>query len=170
MAPVRHLRLPAGFLISILVSWTPSIVSAETDGDWTKDGPGIKHKITINDLPPPYATKSANNDPRVVRRPAGAQLQVPPGFKIEEYASGFVYPRFLLTAPNGDIFVTESRSDTIKILRDSGGNARPATEIFANHGMNDPFGIAFYPPGPEPQFLYVANTNEVVRFPYRNGD
>src|SRR5205823_4105350 len=33
-----------------------------------------------------------------------------------------------------------------------------------------PFGIAFYPPGPEPKYVYVANTDSVVRFPYQNGD
>ena len=76
-----------------------------------------------------------------------------------------------ITAPNGDIFVIESRSNSIKILRDSDDDGKPdATEIFADRSMNDPFGIAFYPPGPEPQFLYVANTNGIVRFPYRNGD
>ena len=84
-------------------------------GDWTQDAPGVRHKITLEDLPPPYATESAQNGPRVARRPPGAQLRVPAGFKIEEYASGSVYPRFLLTAPNGDIFVTESRSNSIKV-------------------------------------------------------
>src|SRR5436305_910038 len=144
---------------------------ASVTADWTQDAPGVRHKITLADLPPPFATKSANNGPRVVRRPAGAQLRVPDGFKVEEFASGFVNPRFLLTAPNGDIFVTESRSNVIKVLRDADGDGKPElTETFVSSGLNDPFGIAFYPPGPEPQFLYVANTNGVVRFPYRNGD
>jgi glucose/arabinose dehydrogenase len=172
MAPARHLRVPPALIIALLVSWTSRLASAATDpGDWTKDAPGVRHKITIDDLPSPYTTKSADNDPRVIGRPAGAQLRVPAGFTIEEYASGFAYPRFLLTAPNGDIFVTESRSDKIKVLRNSDGDGKPdATEVFADQGMNDPFGIAFHPPGPDPQFLYVANTNGVVRFPYRNGD
>jgi glucose/arabinose dehydrogenase len=140
-------------------------------GDWKQDAPGVRHKITISDLPPPYATESAQNDAQVVRRPPGAELRAPPGFRVEEYASGFVYPRFLLTAPNGDIFVTESRSNSIKVLRDKDSDGKPdATEVFADSGLKDPFGIAFYPPGPEPQFLYVANTNGIVRFPYRNGD
>jgi len=144
---------------------------APINADWTQDAPGVRHKITLADLPPPNATESANNGPRVVRRPAGAQPQVPAGFKIEEFASGFVNPRFLLTAPNGDIFVTESRSNLIKVLRDADGDGKPElTETFADRGLNEPFGIAFYPPGAEPQFLYVANTNGVVRFPYRNGD
>ena len=157
-----------------LASATP--VFAETPiapatADWTHDAPGVRHRITLDDLPAPYATKSVQNDARVVRRPSSGQPRVPPGFKIEEYASGFVYPRFLLTAPNGDIYITESRSDSVKVLRDSDGNGKPdTTEIFADRDMNNPFGIAFYPPGPEPQFLYVANTNSVVRFPYHNGD
>jgi len=33
-----------------------------------------------------------------------------------------------------------------------------------------PFGIAFYPPGPDPKYVYIANTDSVVRFPYENGD
>lgn len=139
--------------------------------DWKQDGPGVRHKITLADLPLPYTTKSAQNGPHVVRPPPGAELRVPAGFKIEEYASGLVDPRFLLRAPNGEIFVTESRSNTIKVLGHPSGSGRPnATEVFADRALNDPFGIAFYPPGAEPQFLYVANTDSVVRFPYRNGD
>ena len=174
-------RLLCG-LVTILSCLLPSPgqIAAETKSitgnaavtsDWTQDAPGVRHKITLEDLPPPYATESASNSPRVVRQPAGAQPRVPPGFKIERYASGFSYPRYLLTAPNGDIFVTESRTNSIKVLRDKEGDGKPdLTESFADSGMNDPFGIAFYPPGAEPQFLYVANTNGVVRFPYRNGD
>jgi glucose/arabinose dehydrogenase len=144
---------------------------APADADWHQDAPGVHHKITLADLPAPYATKSVDNGPRLVRQPAGAQPRVPAGFKIEQFASGFSYPRYLATAPNGDIFVTESNQNSVKILRDTDGDGKPdLTETFANTGMNKPFGIAFYPPGPEPQFLYVANTNGVVRFPYGNGD
>src|SRR6266513_4216309 len=77
-------------------------------GDWTSDAPGVRHKITVEDLPAPGSDVLAINPPRVVGRPAGAQLKVPPGFKIDMYAGGFRNPRFLLTAPNGDIFVTAS--------------------------------------------------------------
>ena len=144
---------------------------APFNADWHQDAPGVRHKITLADLPPPYATKSVSNGPREVRAPAGAAPRVPAGFKIEQYASGFSYPRYLLTAPNGDLFVTESYENNIKVLRDTNGDGKPdLTETFASDGMNKPFGIAFYPPGAEPQFLYVANTNGIVRFPYRNGD
>jgi len=178
-----HPRFVSRSLLACGLGWILSIANTNSSAgeslkgavaltsDWTQDAPGVSHKITVEDLPAPYATESAQNGPRVVRRPAGAQLHVPRGFKIEEYAGGFSNPRFLLTAPNGDIFVTESRSNAIKVLRDSDGDGKPdVTATFAERNMNDPFGIAFYPPGPEPQFLYVANTNGVVRFPYRNGD
>src|SRR6266567_6736177 len=140
-------------------------------GDWTSDAAGVRRKITVQDLPTPSSNVLAINLPRVIARPADGQLQVPPGFKIDLYASGFRDPRFLLTAANGDIFVTESRANQIKILRDTKGNGKPdVTEIFAERDLNKPFGVAFYPPGNDPQFLYVANTDGVVRFPYRNGD
>jgi len=140
-------------------------------GDWTKDAPGVRRKITVRDLPPPSSNVLTINLPRVARPPADARLQVPRGFKIDLYASGFRDPRFLLNAPNGDIFVSESRANRIKVLRDTKSNGKPdVVQIFAERDLNKPFGIAFYPPGNEPQFLYVANTDGIIRFPYRNGD
>ena len=140
-------------------------------GDWTRDAPGVRRRITVNDLPPPSSNAWAINRARVVERPAGAQLQMPPGFKIGMYAEGFRDPRYLRTATNGDIFVAESRANQIKVLRDTKGAGKPdVTEIFAECDLNKPFGMAFYPPGNDPQFLYVANTDGVIRFQYRNGD
>jgi len=138
--------------------------------DWTTDAPGVRRKITIEDLPAP-SLNFPRNFPRIVERPADAHLQVPPGFRIDLYASGLVDPRFLLSAPNGDIFVTESRANKIKVLRNTGDpNKLDVTEVFAERDLNEPFGVAFYPAGNDPQFLYVANTDGVIRFPYRNGD
>src|SRR5437763_7062671 len=140
-------------------------------GDWTADAPGVRRKITVQDLPAPSSNILSINSPRVVGRPENAQLRVPSGFKIDLYASGFRDPRFLLTAPNGDVFVGESRSKRLNVLPDAKGGGKPGvTEIFAERDLNKPFGIAFYPPGNDPQFLYVANTDGVIRFPYRNGD
>jgi glucose/arabinose dehydrogenase len=140
-------------------------------GDWTKDAPGVRREITVQDLPPPSSNALAINLPRVARRSPDARLRVPAGFKIDLYADSFRDPRFLLAAPNGDIFVVESRANQIRVLRDTKKSGRPDTnEIFTEHDLNRPFGIAFYPPGDEPQFLYVANTDGVIRFPYRNGD
>ncbi len=143
---------------------------AALEADFTQDAPGVRHKITVADLPPPYQTKSVTNGPSVIRPPAGAQLRVPAGFQVEQYATGFRNPRYLLTAPNGDIFVTESQANQITILRDGGDGKPSRKDVFATRGLNRPFGLAFYPPGDNPQYLYAANTDGVVRFAYRVGD
>src|SRR4029453_6315803 len=140
-------------------------------GDWTNDAPGVRRKITVQDLPAPSSNVFAINRAHAVDRPVNAKPRVPPGFGIELYASGFRDPRFLLAAPNGDIFVVESRANQIKVLRDTKSSGKPEiTEVFAERDLNKPFGIAFYPPGNDPQYLYVANTDGIIRFPYRSGD
>jgi glucose/arabinose dehydrogenase len=139
-------------------------------GDWRTDAPGVRRHITPQDLPPPYATRSASNSVHVAPPPPGAALQVPPGFTVEKFAGGLRRPRVLRVAPNGDVFVAETTYDQIRVLRPGADGRTPArTEVYAS-GLDDPFGIAFYPPGPDPQWIYVANTNDVVRFAYRNGD
>lgn len=139
-------------------------------GDWTTDAPGVRRRITTADLPKPYETRSVDNGPRLVARPADAWPKVPAGFKVEEFAAGLSNPRVIRTAPNGDIFVAESRPGRIRVMRAADGAGAPSSnEIFAA-GLNRPFGIAFYPPGPNPKYVYVANTGEVLRFAYRNGD
>jgi glucose/arabinose dehydrogenase len=139
-------------------------------GDWTTDAPGVRRRITTADLPKPYATRSVDAGPKWVARPEGAWPKVPAGFKVEEYAKGLDGPRLIRAAPNGDLFVAESYEGRVRVLRAKEGAARVETnEVFAS-GLDRPFGIAFYPPGPDPQYVYVANTGTVVRFPYRSGD
>jgi glucose/arabinose dehydrogenase len=139
-------------------------------GDWTTDAPGVRRKITINDLAKPFETPSANNFPKPARRPDGAMPRAPKGFRVSEYASGLRNPRKIVTAPNGDILVADSMPGRIKVLRDSDGDGKAEkTEDFAT-GLNRPFGIAFYPPGPNPTHVYIGNTDSVVRFPYQSGD
>jgi glucose/arabinose dehydrogenase len=72
-------------------------------------------------------------------------------------------------APNGDIFVAESKAGRIRVLHLDRGAPSVGSEVFAD-GLNLPFGIAFYPSGPEPRFIYIGNTDAILRFPYRNGD
>jgi glucose/arabinose dehydrogenase len=58
----------------------------------------------------------------------------------------------------------------IRVLRAADGAAKPSSnDVFAS-GLDQPFGIAFYPSGSDPQWVYVANTGSVVRYPYRSGD
>jgi glucose/arabinose dehydrogenase len=139
-------------------------------GDWTTDAPGVRRRITAADLPKPYATRSVDAGSRVVARPEGAWPKVPAGFKVEEFATGLRNPRLIRTAPNGDLFVAESYPGRVRVLRAAAGAGKAeVNELFAE-GLRRPFGIAFYPLGDNPQYLYVANTDSVVRFPYRAGD
>ncbi len=139
-------------------------------GDWTTDAPGVRRKITVNDLARPYDTPSANNHPRTVSRPEGAWPKAPEGFRVTEFATELDGPRVIATAPNGDLFVAESRANQIRVLRDADGDGKPEiNEVFASD-LSRAFGIAFYPAGSEPQYVYVGNTDSVVRFPYKNGD
>src|SRR4051794_27541477 len=78
-------------------------------GDWTTDAPGVRRKITVDDLVTPYDTPSANNFPRVAPRPEGARPRAPEGFEVTEFATGLNEPRVIVRAPNGDLFLAESR-------------------------------------------------------------
>ena len=168
------LVVAALFVISRLVaSDAPAhqtITGKAAFADYTQQKPGIFRKITVADLPQPFASGSVDNQPDVVARPANAWPQALPGFKVELYASGLNYPRLIRTAPNGDLFLAESRTGEIKVFRGVSNDGKAQqTEVFAT-GLKRPFGIAFYPPGPDPQWVYVGNTDSVVRFPYKNGD
>ena len=139
-------------------------------GNWTSDAPGVRHHVTTADLPKPYTTPSVDSGPRLVSRPAQAWPRGRAGFKVDQFLTGLDNPRLIRTAPNGDIFVAESRPGRIRVLRAADGADHPdINEVFVS-GLDRPFGIAFYPPGPNPQYVYICNTGAVIRFPYRSGD
>lgn len=140
--------------------------------NYEKEKPGAFRKITVSDLPQPFATSSAGNPPKDVPRPDNMWPQAPPGFKVTQYATeGFVLPRELRAAPNGDIFLADSQAKKIFVFRGLTPDGKPQqTSVFADSGMRMPFGIAFYPRGNNPKWVYVGNTNNVVRFPYNSGD
>src|SRR6266851_1766358 len=94
-------------------------------GDWRRDKPGTARLIKPEDLPKPGATPSAANMSRVVARPASMMPQVPPGFKVELFADGLSGPRIIRKAPNGDVFVAETRAGRIRILRAAEGAPKP---------------------------------------------
>ncbi|HEX3501170.1 MAG TPA: sorbosone dehydrogenase family protein [Stellaceae bacterium] len=139
-------------------------------GDWRSDAPGTRRRLSTDALPAPYASRSASNSPAVVAVPANATLNVPDGFTVRRFAAGMEAPRTIRIAPNGDIFIAESGAGRIRVMRAADGAASPAQSTIFADDLSAPFGIAFYPPGTDPQFLYVANTDSVVRFAYRNGD
>jgi glucose/arabinose dehydrogenase len=112
-------------------------------------------------LPRPFATKSAGNGPSSDKPPEGFLPTVPDGFHVNIFAQGFSVPRFLAVAPSGDIFVSDTGAGQVIVLRDpqhTGGAQQ--REVFAQ-GLNRPFGIALHD-----DYVYVANTNAVVRFHY----
>ncbi len=101
------------------------------------------------------------NPPLVVEPPPGFLPRVPAGFKVSVFARGFQMPRWLATAPNGDIFLADSAAGTVVVLRSAGApGSATSREVFADH-LNLPFGIAFHE-----DFVYVAETNQVVRFAF----
>jgi glucose/arabinose dehydrogenase len=139
-------------------------------GDWHADGPGLRRLITPEDLQAPYVTKSASNGAGLAERPQGAGPKLPPGFSAEIIASGIANPRVVRVAPNGDLFVADSQANQIRVYRLAEGSAKPTGKAIFAGGLNQPYGIAFYPAGDDPRWVYIANSDSIVRFPYRNGD
>jgi glucose/arabinose dehydrogenase len=132
--------------------------------------PGTLRKITPADLPKPFMTESQTLRSVIVPRPAGVLPQAPPGFTVKLFADGLKEPRVIRVAPNGDIFVAETQAGRVRVFRGvtREGKARE-NSVFAT-GFHEPYGIVFYPPGKNPQWIYVANTDSVVRYPYKSGD
>jgi glucose/arabinose dehydrogenase len=138
--------------------------------DFRFEVPGAVHKIAVSELPAPFATSSAGNAPTIVARPPDAWPKAPDGFKVQLYSDGLAAPRVIRVAPNGDVFVAESGGGRIRVFRGLTAEGKPErSEVFAAN-LNKPYGIAFYPPGPDPKWIYVGDTDSVMRFPYRNGD
>jgi glucose/arabinose dehydrogenase len=162
--------------------------------DYNQQTPGVRHKITLADLPEPKPDEAVNNGPHLIAKPDNAWPIAPPGFKVTLYAGGdfkptaasssinnqapsvpaapsmFREPRLLRTAPNGDIFLSDSHGDKIFVLRGMRPDGKAETISTFATGLSLPFGIAFYPAGPNPKWVYIGNTDSVVRFPYKSGD
>jgi glucose/arabinose dehydrogenase len=137
-------------------------------GGWQDDKPGVRRLLRPEDLPP--VAKPTYAVAQVVRMPDGALPHVPDGFSVQLVTSELHKPRVIRVAPNGDLFVADSMFNTVHVLRIRAATSKPTRhEIFAS-GLKQPFGIAFYPLGPNPQWVYIANSDGVVRFRYKNGD
>src|SRR5919108_4201738 len=142
-------------------------------------------------LPLPKAgDPPAVNFATVVGWKPGETPRAPAGFAVSLFADGLDNPRWLYVLPNGDVLVAESRTEKlagdippamiegltragqlgksanrITLLRDSDGDGHAEIrQVFAAN-LNMPFGMWL---GGE--YLYVANTDGVVRFRYNAGD
>jgi glucose/arabinose dehydrogenase len=137
--------------------------------DYTKEQPGVRRHLTVADLPEPYASKGVDNGPDMVERPDNVWPQAPAGFKVDMYYTGLDQPRLIRTAPNGDLFVAISYQNKVMVFRGVGADGKAKqVETFAD-GLSQPFGIQFYPAA-DPKWVYIGNTDSVVRFPYHVGD
>jgi glucose/arabinose dehydrogenase len=132
----------------------------------------VLHKITAKDLPKPGDTPSGNTPGgRGAVRPPDAFPQAPAGFKVGMYVSeGLTNPRQIRVAPNGDYFVADTSTGDVKIFRGISAGGKPEQSSTYVSGLRSAFGINFYPPGPNPQWVYISTTTNVVRLAYKNGD
>ncbi len=137
-------------------------------GDWRQDKPGVRRLIRLQDLQKPDPAQSSVNGADAAAMPKGAVPLLPAGFSAKLIASGIAGPRVVRVAPDGDLFVSDSRRDRVLVYRLGRGGGKAESSVFAE-GLNQPYGIAFYP-ADKPQWVYVANADSVVRFPYRDGE
>ena len=175
--PYRMRFLLAAFLLVPSISAIaadetnhPVLTGQSAFTDALHESPGTRRHLTVADLPAPAPDQSVDNGPSVVDRPANAWPIAPNGFKVDMYITGLDNPRLLRVAPNGDLFLAESSSGKIKVFRGIGADGKPQQTSVFTEGLHQPFGIAFYPAGPNPQWIYIGDTDQVVRFPYQNGD
>ena len=112
-------------------------------------------------LPAPFTTPSSDNRPRVVAQPNGAQLQLPQGFTIEEYAGGFDTPRFMYTAPGGEIILSDSSAGSVYILTDKSKSYKNPERKKILDGLDRPYGLAIWK-----DYLYVGERTSIKRYKY----
>ena len=144
-------------------------------------------------LPPPVSSAL----PTVNIAPAkgwsnGEKPVAAPSFAVNAFATGLDHPRWLMVLPNGDVLVAESNkpekkgiggirgwimrsvmkragagvpsANRITLLRDADGDGVAETRSVFLSGLHSPFGMALVG-----DILYVANTDALLRFPYRSG-
>lgn len=120
-------------------------------------------------LPAPFATESVENRPEEAGWPAGKMPTAPEGFVVTKFADKFDSPRWAYIAPNGDVFVAESgtrkSADRITLLRDVNKDGTPEMREIFLEKLNKPLGMLVLN-----GFFYVANTDGLYRYPYKDGE
>ena len=164
----RRKRRIAGLAASLLLV-LPALGGAARAADQPADlpsdqEPGARVTIDPGKLPLPYATESPANTPERVARPAQPPLRAPAGFVVNLFADGFGDPRSLLVAPNGDVFVAQSRPGRVLLLRDADGDGRAELVAPFAEGFRRPYGLAI-----QGNALYVADTEGVWRLDWHPG-
>jgi glucose/arabinose dehydrogenase len=97
----------------------------------------------------------SSNAPTIVPRPAGAPIKVPAGFSVDEYASGFARPRFMVEGPGGEVIVSDTVTNgSVIALRDG------AKKVLIS-GLDRPYGVALWH-----EYLYVGEPESLKRYRY----
>lgn len=133
----------------------------------TKTLKATRTRIELADLPKPFATSSARKGPDVVPVPDSPVLNVPDGFTVNIFAADLDRPRWLALTPSGEVLVTETRSNRIRLLADRDGDGvAEIRETFAtkDNGVEIPFGMAF-----AGDSFFLGNTADVRRYAYKLG-
>ncbi len=106
-------------------------------------------------LPAPFATPAVSNGPKIIPRPEDGKVKVPPGFVVEEYASGFQRPRFMVEGRGGEVLVSDSiPNGSVVVLKDG------AKKTLIS-GLDRPYGLGLWK-----DFLYVAEPASLKRYQY----
>jgi glucose/arabinose dehydrogenase len=127
--------------------------------------PGTRHEVRADALPPPVVDPETFNGPTQIELPGPHVIRTPEGFRTNFFAEALEGPRWMAVAGNGDVFVSESRANRVRVLRDADGDGRAELSVVFADGFDRPHGLAF-----QPGFLYVADTQGVWRIPYVAGD
>lgn len=135
---------------------------AQSQGIPSKDvPPGTTLHVSVNELPAPYASPSVANSPLRLERLPAMLPQVAEGWQASLFSDGFEHARWLAVAPDGAVFLSQSSSGEVTILRDLDGDGRADTrDVFANR-LYRPHGIVFGHGG-----VYIADTQGVWYAPY----
>src|SRR6266849_4990159 len=121
--------------------------------------PALRHyEFRADQLPPPFATQSAGNPPRVTAPPPGARLVLPPGFKISVFADNLDDPRRMLLAPNGDVLLAEPGAGKITILRDANHDGVAEQRFTFAKNLDGQYELPFHD-----DFLHIGDEDAVVR-------
>jgi glucose/arabinose dehydrogenase len=190
---ITSLALICTLIVSVAPLSAQTITGKAAFAGYSQQKPGVSRQITVADLPEPNPSEAVDNGAKVIARPEGMLPLAPAGFKVTIYAGGdggptpapdghyserlgtfipkgtFQQPRIIRTAPNGDIFLSDSFVGKVYVLRGLRPDGHAEMVSKYAEGLTDPFGIAFYP-AKDPKWVYVANTFTVVRFPYKAGD
>lgn len=151
--------------LAVLMPGWPGPAMAEGEpGPMVQQQPGYRHRVTVGDLPAPYASDSVANSALKVARPLRAHLNLPPGFTATSFASGIGNPRYMVVSPAGDVYVADSQAGRVLVLRDSDGDGRADRQAVVLTGLSRPYGLYL-----QDGFLYVADTKRVWRVPFEDG-